>query len=74
MNRRPGIRYTQDQKMLMWDRYQKVDSIRQIAVLFDRYHSSISGIFAKIGGGRPAARKRSSLALTPAELRRFPVA
>ena len=64
MKRRPGIRYAQEQKTLMWDRYQKGDSIRDIAALFDRYHSSISGIFAKTGGVRPAGRKRSRLALT----------
>ena len=52
MKRRPSIRYTQEQKTLMWDCYQKGDSIREMAALFDRYHPSISGIFAKTGGVR----------------------
>ena len=64
MKRRPSIRYTEKQKTLMWDRYQKGDSLSEIAAGFDRYHTSISGIFAKAGGIRPAARKRSRLALT----------
>jgi IS30 family transposase len=48
----------------MWDRWQKGDSMREIAAYFDRYHTSVSGIFTKAGGIRPAVRKRSSLALT----------
>ena len=51
----------------MWDRWEKGDSISEIARLFDREHSSISPIFAKAGGIRPRARKRSVLALTLAE-------
>ena len=67
MKRRPRIRYTEEQIALMWDRYQKGDSLIEIAAYFDRYHSSISGIFHKTGGIRPAARKRSSLSLTLSE-------
>ncbi len=64
MKRRPRINYTEAQKMLMWDRWQKGDSLRDIAAHFDRHHSSISGIFARTGGIRPAPRKRSRLSLT----------
>jgi IS30 family transposase len=67
MKRRPRIRYTEPQKALMWDRWQKGDSLQQIAQLFDRYHSSIENILAKTGGIRPAPRHRSRLALTLAE-------
>lgn len=67
MKRRPYIRYTETQKALMWDRWQKGDSLQQIAQLFDRYHPSIEGILAKTGGIRPAPRCRSRWALTLAE-------
>ena len=42
MKRRPRIRYTEEQKTLMWDRWNKGDSLREIAAYFDRYHTSIS--------------------------------
>ena len=67
MKRRPYTRYTESQKALMWDRWQKGDSLQQIAQLFDRYHSSIERILAETGGIRPAPRHRSRLALTLAE-------
>ena len=67
MKRRPRIRYTESQKAVMWDRWQKGDSLQQIAQLFDRYHSSIERILAETGGIRPATRHRSRLALTLAE-------
>jgi len=67
MKRRPYTRYTESQKALMWDRWQKGDSLQQIAQLFDRYHSSIERILAETGGIRPAPRCRSRLALTLAE-------
>lgn len=67
MKQRPRIYYTESQKKLMWDRWQKGDSLQQIAQLFDRNHSSIQRILAKTGGIRPAARRRSRLALTLAE-------
>jgi IS30 family transposase len=64
MKRRPNIRYTEEQKALMWDRWKKGDSMHEIAAYFDRYHASIGGILAKTGGIRPAVRTRSSLSLT----------
>jgi transposase, IS30 family len=67
MKRRPRINYTESQKALMWDRWQKGDSLQQIAQLFDRYHSSVERILAETGGIRPASRRRSRLALTLAE-------
>jgi len=67
MKQRPRIYYTESQKALMWDRWQKGESLHQIAQLFDRGHSSIQGIFAERGGIRPALRCRSRLALTLAE-------
>jgi hypothetical protein len=42
MRQRPRIYYTESQKALMWERWQKGDSLQQIAQLFDRNHS-VSG-------------------------------
>jgi IS30 family transposase len=67
MNRRPRIYYTESQRSLMWDHWQKGDSLQQIAQLFDRNHPSIERILAESGGIRPAQRRRSKLALTLAE-------
>ena len=67
MKQRPRIYYTQEQKTLMWDRWQAGDSLHEIARLFDRGHSSIQGIFSETGGIRPRPRKRSPRALSLAE-------
>src|SRR5882724_10028133 len=67
MKQRPRIYYTERQKALMWERWQKGESLQQIAQLFDRNHSSIQRILAETGGIRPAQRHRSRLALTLAE-------
>jgi IS30 family transposase len=67
MKQRPRIHYTESQKALMWERWQKGESLQQIAQLFDRNHSSIQAILAATGGIRPAPRCRSQLALTLAE-------
>ncbi len=64
MKRRTRIYYTESQIALMWERWQKGDSLQHIAQLFDRNHSSVEGILAKTGGIRPAQRCRSRLALT----------
>jgi len=53
---RPRIYYTESQRALMWERWQKGESLQQIAQLFDRNHSSIQGILAVTGGIRPAPR------------------
>jgi len=67
MKQRPRIYYTESQKALMWDRWQRGDSLEQIAQAFNRHHSSVQGILVKSGGIRPAPRCRSRLALTLAE-------
>ncbi len=67
MKQRPRIYYTENQKALMWDRWQNGDSLQQIAQLFDRNHSSIQRILAESGGIRPDPRCRSRLALTLSE-------
>lgn len=67
MKNRKRIYYSDSQKTQMWDRWAKGESLQQIAQLFDRNHSSISGIFAESGGIRPPQRRRSSRALSLAE-------
>jgi len=67
MKYRTRIYYTEEQKALMWDRWQAGDSLREIARLFDRRHSSIRGIFERYGGLRPRTRRRSTRSLTLAE-------
>ena len=67
MKRRPRIYYSESQKALMGDRWQRGDSLHQIAQLFDRSHPAIHRILAEAGGIRPAQRRRSRLALTLAD-------
>jgi transposase, IS30 family len=67
MKQRPRIHYTERQKALMWERWQKGDTLHQIAQLFDRHHPSIARILGETGGIRPVRRCRSRLALTLAE-------
>ena len=67
MKYRTRINYTEEQKALMWDRWQKGDSLHDIARLFDRHHSSVQGIFSRAGGIRPPTRSRSCLALNLSE-------
>ena len=67
MKQRPRIYYTDKQKALMWDRWQKGETLGAIARLFDRHHSSIARIIGESGGIRPAPRRRSSLCLSLAE-------
>ncbi len=67
MKQRPRIYYTETDKSLMWDRWQKGESLNSIARLFDRHHSAIQGILGRTGGIRPPKKRRSKLALTLAE-------
>lgn len=64
MERKPRIYYSETQKALMWERWQRGDSLHQIARLFDRSHPPIQRILAEAGGIRPAPRRRSELALS----------
>ena len=67
MKYRPRIYYTDAQKELMWDRWQKGDSQEKIAQLFDRGHGSVARILVQTGGIRPAKKTRSRRALSLAE-------
>ena len=67
MKRRPMRFYTEADKARMWDRWQRGDSMNEIARDLGRYHSSVRRILTLNGGVRPAPRRRSRLALTLAE-------
>ena len=67
MKQRRRIYYTETDKALMWDRWEKGESLGSIARHFDRHHSSIQGILARTGGIRPPQSKRSRLALSLVE-------
>jgi IS30 family transposase len=59
--------FSEADKVLMWDRWQKGDSLHSIARFFDSSHSAISGVLSRTGGIRPRQRQRSERALTLVE-------
>lgn len=61
------IYYTEADKALMWDRWQRGESLHSIAKHFGRSHSSIQGILSRTGGIRPPPRRRASRSLSLAE-------
>ncbi len=61
------IYYTDIDKGLMWDRWEKGESLNSIARHFGRSHSSVQGIVSRTGGIRPPQKQRSQQALTLAE-------
>ena len=61
------IYYTETDKTLMWDRWQKGESLHSIARHFGRGHSSIQGVLARTGGIRPPLRRRSQRSLSLSE-------
>jgi len=52
---------------VIWDRWEKGESINAIARDLGRGHSAIQGLLARTGGIRPAQRTRSQRALSLAE-------
>ena len=67
MPRKPRIHYTETDKALMWDRWQKGESLESIAQFFDRTHGSVARILRQTGGIRPPKRTRSRRVLSMAE-------
>ena len=67
MKQRPRRYITDSEMAVIWDRWEKGDSINAIARDLGRYHSAVQGAMARTGGIRPAPRRRSRLALTLAE-------
>lgn len=64
MERRRRIIYSAAQRALIWDRWQKGETLHEIAKHFDRYHSSVQRIISDSGGIRPRQRSRGRLALS----------
>ena len=64
MKYKQRIYYTETDKALMWDRWQKGESLQTIAQLFNRNHSSIAGVLSRTGGIRPPQRIRSEFELS----------
>ena len=63
MSHQKRIRYTEADKALMWERWQKGESLNAIARHFGRAHTSVRHILLRTGGIQPPARRRSRLAL-----------
>lgn len=61
---RTHLKYTDEMKSYMWDRYQQGDSVWSIARSFDRPSSSIHSQLTRTGGIRPADRERSCQSLS----------
>ena len=55
------------QKTEVWRRWKSGQSLHEIGRAFRKAHSCIRGLLVPHGGIRPAARRRSRLALTLAE-------
>jgi IS30 family transposase len=68
MKQRPRRYITDTEMALIWDRWEKGDSINAIARDLGRYHSAVQGAMARTGGIRPAPRRRSGLATGPSAL------
>jgi IS30 family transposase len=67
MKQRTRRYITEAEMALIWDRWEKGESLNAIARDLGRYHSAVQGALARTGGIRPAKRRRSHLALTLAE-------
>ena len=67
MKRRTRRYFTQAQLAGVWDRWEQGDSLNAIARDLDRSHSTVQGALARTGGIRPAAKRRSRVALSLAE-------
>lgn len=67
MKYRTRVYYTEAQKTLMWKRWQQGASMKEIAQLFGRHHSTVQGIISRAGGVRPRQRTRPSRSLSLAE-------
>ncbi len=67
MTYRKRIRYTEEQKAEMWDRWQQGESLTSIGRVFDRPSSSIFGQLSPTGGIRPPPRTRSRRVLSLSE-------
>ena len=59
--------FTAAEIAVIWDRWEKGESLNAIARDLGRSHSTIQGLLARTGGIRPAQRTRSPRAISIAE-------
>ena len=67
MKQRKRRYFTAAEIAVIWDRWEKGESLNAIARDLGRSHSTIQGLLARTGGIRPAQRTRSQRALSIAE-------
>ena len=67
MKQRKRRYFTAPEMAVVWDRWEKGESINAIARDLGRGHSAVQGALARTGGIRPPERSRSGLALSLAE-------
>ncbi len=67
MKQRTRRYFTPSEMAVVWDRWQKGESLNAIARDLDRSHSTVQGALARTGGIRPPRQRRSSRALSLAE-------
>jgi len=67
MKQRTRRYFTQPEMEDVWDRWENGESLNSIARSLERGHSAVQGMLSRTGGIRPAAKRRSCLALTLAE-------
>lgn len=60
-------KYSASDKVLLWDMWQRGESLNAIGCVFDRPSSCIYGLIAPSSGIRPPTRQRSRLALSLSE-------
>lgn len=58
------LRFSDQHKSLMWERWRQGDSLREIARLLERPPASVFKVLGRTGGIQPAPRSRSSRALS----------
>ena len=67
MKQRKRRYFTAAEIAVIWDRWEKGESLNSIARDLGRGHSAVQGVLARTGGIRPAQRTRSQRALNIAE-------
>ncbi len=64
---RTRLKYTDEMRSYIWNRYQNGDAVTAIGRAFDRPSSSIHKMLARTGGIRPVERKRATTPLSTGE-------
>ena len=67
MKQRARRYFTESEISLLFDRWERGESLNAIAREFGRFHSAVQGVLARTGGIRPPQRTRSERSLTLAE-------